>query len=862
MTRVLIVDDLAENLYLLRALLTGHGCRVVEARNGEEALATAHRDPPDLIVSDLMMPVMDGFTLLRHWKADPQLRGVPFVVYTATYTEPEDEQLALELGADAFIVKPAEPDAFMARLNEVLSQAQSGSLAARQPAAPAAAQLERYNQVLVSKIAAKRLDLEAANRALASREASYRQMFQSNPHPMWVYDIESLRFLAVNDAAVAHYGYTQDEFLAMSIADIRPPADVPALLAAVAAVPVGFSPAKVFRHHRKDGSTIQVEISSHTINFEGHRAKLVLARDITARRLAEERVRYLNRVYSVLSDINQAIVREDDLQALLDNACRIAVEKGLFRLAWIGLLDADPGQLRVRAHSGADTATLEILTRLIQAESPAGCEFTRQALGGHTGVCNDIAGDPRAAGWRVAALARGYGSMAAFPLTTADGVIGAFNLYAAEPDFFNHEESSLLTELAADVSFAMEVARREQERRDTESRVAAQRSALIALTNRGTLDLPDVAIELRRIAEVASRTLNVARVSIWQFGQSRSSIECSDLFELGAERHSSGQTLSSTTHPGYFRALLENDVIAADNAPAHPSTSEFADDYLRPLGISSMLDVPIAIRGERAGVLCHEHVGAARQWTEDEKTFAVAMANLVSLALEAGERRKVEEQLRQSQKMEGIGQLAGGVAHDFNNILGAIILQLELTAMSDDLAAEVREGMAEAVAAAKRAADLTRQLLLFSRRQVMQPRDLDLNESITSLAKMLRRVIGEDVQLQLHLHPEPLATRADPGMLDQVLLNLAVNARDAMPEGGRLRKGGLRRGRRGPASRSPTRPVCAADRLRHRGGRPTRDRAANLRALFHHQGSRQGHGAGAGHGVRHRAAASGLDRAG
>ena len=150
------------------------------------------------------------------------------------------------------------------------------------------------------------------------------------------------------------------------------------------------------------------------------------------------------------------------------------------------------------------------------------------------------------------------------------------------------------------------------------------------------------------------------------------------------------------------------------------------------------------------------------------------------------EQRRLEEQLRQSQKLEAIGQLAGGVAHDFNNILAVILMQSELITKRGGLPEPAREGIQQIRAAAERAANFTRQLLLFSRRQVMQPRDLDLNEVVTNLAKMLRRIIGEDVHLELHLHPAPLMTRADAGMLEQVLLNLAVNARDAMPEGGRL----------------------------------------------------------------------------
>jgi len=162
------------------------------------------------------------------------------------------------------------------------------------------------------------------------------------------------------------------------------------------------------------------------------------------------------------------------------------------------------------------------------------------------------------------------------------------------------------------------------------------------------------------------------------------------------------------------------------------------------------------------------------------------VVRIVGVARDITERRQLEEQLRLSQKMEAIGQLAGGVAHDFNNILTAILMQSQLIEMAEDVSEETRDGLRQIRASAERAANLTRQLLLFSRKQVMQPRDLDLNDVITSLAKMLQRIIGEDVRLQLNLHPRPLMIRADAGMLDQLLMNLVVNARDAMPGGGRL----------------------------------------------------------------------------
>ncbi|MBI3415848.1 MAG: PAS domain S-box protein [Verrucomicrobia bacterium] len=148
--------------------------------------------------------------------------------------------------------------------------------------------------------------------------------------------------------------------------------------------------------------------------------------------------------------------------------------------------------------------------------------------------------------------------------------------------------------------------------------------------------------------------------------------------------------------------------------------------------------------------------------------------------------KRIEEELRQAQKLESIGLLAGGIAHDFNNLLGVIIMQAELTELAGAMAPEVRESVEEIKSAARRAAGLTQQLLLFSRKQIVQKRTLDLNEQVKNVAKLLQRLIREDVVLELNLGAGPLAVHADPAMLDQVLINFAVNARDAMPKGGKL----------------------------------------------------------------------------
>ena len=149
-------------------------------------------------------------------------------------------------------------------------------------------------------------------------------------------------------------------------------------------------------------------------------------------------------------------------------------------------------------------------------------------------------------------------------------------------------------------------------------------------------------------------------------------------------------------------------------------------------------------------------------------------------------REALEAQLRQSQKLDAVGQLAGGIAHDFNNLLTVIIANTSQLQSDGHSRTEQRDLLAEINVAGDRAAGLTRQLLLFSRRQAPDSRNLDLNEAVARMAGMLRRIIGEQLDLEFHYAPQPQSVHADAGMLDQILLNLAVNARDAMPAGGRL----------------------------------------------------------------------------
>lgn len=396
-----------------------------------------------------------------------------------------------------------------------------------------------------------------AERLKASAEA-YRLLFERNPQPMWVYDVGTLMFLAINDAAVLHYGYTREEFLAMRITDIRPLEDVPAVQNAVVKGKDAPRSSATWRHRLKSGAVRDVEVISHPITFGGHAARLVLAADVTERLSTE--------------------------QALHDTQERMRFALNASR---VGVWEAD---LRTDRSYFSD-------------------------------ICEMLHG-------------------------LAPGSFGQnFDAFVA----------SIHSEDRSEVRNAIE-------------RAIRQRA--------------DLSLHYR---------------TVWPDG---------------------------TEHRLRSSAHFEYD------------------------------EQGVPVRG--AGVV----IDVSEQWL-------------------------LEEQLRQSQKMEAVGQLAGGIAHDFNNMLTAILGNAEL--LRDDLDADDphRQITCEIVDAGQRAARLTHQLLAFGRKQMLSPRVIHLGDIVGDLVPMLRRVLGETIDLRTTIGDGGVV-KADAGQIEQVLMNLAVNARDAMPHGGRL----------------------------------------------------------------------------
>jgi signal transduction histidine kinase/PAS domain-containing protein/ActR/RegA family two-component response regulator len=346
------------------------------------------------------------------------------------------------------------------------------------------------------------------------------------------------------------------------------------------------------------------------------------------------------------------------------------------------------------------------------------------------------------------------------------------------------------------------VARNITERKKVEDRLQRRTDQILkkqaALQQLALSAKPNLPTALDEITMVAAKTLDVERVGIWVYADERTAMICEHMCigggtRDGAEPSGGGGTrdgaagrLEAAQFPEYFSALESSRAIAADDALEDPRTRELGPAYLRPNGISSILNVPIWVDGRVAGIICHEHTGEPRHWSIEEQDVATSIADFVSLALQASRRNQLEAQLRQSQKMEAIGLLAGGVAHDFNNLLNVILGYADLARSKLPPEHRAATYLARVREATGRAADLTNKLLTFSRKDILKVEPIDLNEVLRDFSRLLDRIVGADVEVVVQTAPEPLVVDADRPQIDQLLLNLCTNARQAMPAGGRL----------------------------------------------------------------------------
>lgn len=560
----------------------------------------------------------------------------------------------------------------------------------------------------------QRQEQQAAH-AIVAAEKKFRILFRDNPQPTVLYDPASGKFIEVNRAAVEKYGYTREEFLRLTVADICP--DLPPERVAVALMGIEVR-GEVWRQRRKDGSVLEVVLFARTIEFEGHPARLVVTQDITERRRSERLQAALYRIAEVSTtarDLNELYRAIHGIVAHLLDAKNFYIALYEPENDWLTFpyfvdeFDSAPSPRTPKK------GLTEYVLRSGQPLLATGEKLNELAAVGEVERTGSPADD-----WLGVPLKSGSNTF---------GVL-AVQHYAARTHF-GERERDVLTFVSQQVAHAIERKRSEEALSRSESRYRSLvQSAVVGI--------------LRATRE-------------WHF------LEVNPALAAMLGYHSPGEFLSQGLQQEVF---VDPEAKAAVLASflRHGKFEGVETSWRRKDG------APIAVRLSGRGI-----------WDEREGTEIFEV-----IAEDVTERKALEEQLRQAQKMEAVGTLAGGVAHDFNNLLTVITGYTQILMEQQAHDPRSARSIEQILGAAERAAALTRQLLAFSRRQMLQPRVVNLNTLVRNVERMLRPLLGERIQIVLETSSELGAVKADPGQVEHILMNLAVNARDAMPRGGTL----------------------------------------------------------------------------
>jgi PAS domain S-box-containing protein len=496
-----------------------------------------------------------------------------------------------------------------------------------------------------------------------------------------------------------------------------------------------------FRLLDREGKARYVRVSSHLLMKEDQMIGVAgIMSDITDRKKAELALHRRNRELRAITSCNEVLIRETDGQNLLDAVCRIICDEAGYRMAWVGFAENDDSKsVRPVAWAGFEEGFLS-LANVTWADTERGRGPTGTAIRTGLTVCfQDFQIDPEIAPWRAEALHREYRSSIALPLKDEKGgVLGVLTIYSSEPNTFTSDEIRLLEELAGDLAFGITVVRARMERDQAEESLALTSFALNNV--REAAFLIDEHARFHYVNEECCRVLGYSRQEL--LGMSVPDVD-PDATTEGWEKH----------WP----------ILEAKRSITFEGRHRTKDGRIIPVEISANF---LEYGGD-----CY-NLALARDITERKQAEE--------------EQAILRQSLQQAQKMEAFGQLAGGIAHDFNNILAVVNGYSEILLHNTNLDAATRSGVQEILNAGSKGASLTRQLLAFSRKQVLQPKLVSLNNVLEDMHGMLRRLIGADIEMKLALDSTLAPVLADPSQMEQVILNLCINARDAMPDGGTI----------------------------------------------------------------------------
>jgi PAS domain S-box-containing protein len=292
-----VIDDSAADRQLAEILLKHAGFDVESSVDGMVGLNLIKRMKPDLVITDLITPTIDGYEVAREVRADPVTASTPIIMITAHYLEAEVHRLASQIRIQQVVIKPFEPQTFLDAVAKAVGD--TAVLDGAKNLVPGSEFHIRHLRTVAAKLYEKVRELEATRLKLDRSATRYQLLYRVHPEPIWVFDVETLRFLEVNDAAMQHYGYSRDEFLAMTVKDICPEADVAGLAELSAPKLKDLDHSGPWRHRRKDGSLIDVETTTHDLTFGGRPARYLMAQDVTERQRFQLQLHQAQRMESL-----------------------------------------------------------------------------------------------------------------------------------------------------------------------------------------------------------------------------------------------------------------------------------------------------------------------------------------------------------------------------------------------------------------------------------------------------------------------------------------------------------------------------------------------------------------------------------
>ena len=555
------------------------------------------------------------------YSADEVIGENVMMLMPSSYREQHDTQMAryLETGESHLIGKG----------REVLGLRKDGT---EFPMYISVGEVEVEGQRMFTGIVQDISERKRAEEELRDSEERYHSLFESADDAILL--IKGSQIVDCNPKTVEMFGYSVEEVVGQTPALFSPErqpngqtsgeAAHEKMQAAYKGKPQYFE----WLHCHRNGTPIHAEVNLNSLGLSGEQHLIGIVRDVSERKTAEDAIRESEARYRDLfentSDLIQS-VQPDSSIIYVNRAWRETLgysEEEVAGLSLFDIIHPDSQEhcmaLFKSLMAGEDVGLVEVVFvskdgRTISVEGNVGCSFEDGAPVATRAIFHDVS-ERKQAG---EALRKAH-------------------------DELEIRVEERTRELETEIS---ERKRTEERLREREGRLRSHTAALGELAKERRLILSDLDAVLRKVTEVTAGAMDVERVSVWFFESDPLKIHCRDLYEAGAGRHSEGAELLADEYPAYFASLEKERTIVAHDARTDARTSEFVESYFTPLGITSMLDAPFWQAGELVGVVCIEHVGSPRQWTLEEESFASAIADLISLACEAAERRRAEEEL-------------------------------------------------------------------------------------------------------------------------------------------------------------------------------------------------------------------------